>query len=304
MSNTCSIGIDIGGTKILLALLLKRDPNNSHFLEIPTNSSRGISDAQIRIVAAIEQLLRDADVNVEDVSSMGIGAPGPLNLKNNTFENPYTLPGWEGWSISDFLKNSFNVRVTFENDADMNAYGEYCVRKVAPNPMLVLTIGTGIGGSLIHGGEIFRGACGEHPEIGLIPVLESGDHCYSNIRGSLESWTSGQSYANKTRDFGLLEPGEIFTSNDPEVIRFRDNVYLAWKRGIQTYLHCYYPQEIVIAGGIAEYHFEFFKSATNEGIAESKLIDSEKVCVSKAILGKKAGAIGAAYYSSMQSIEL
>ncbi len=302
MSDSFSLGIDVGGTKILIGLISTKGPPLRQFTELPTHSSDGVRSAQLRLVGAIENLLKKSSVSVSQLCSIGIGAPGPLNLDNRTFDNPYTLPGWEGWSMSQFLFDKYGRPITFENDADMTAYGEYKMRKNSPDPMLILTIGTGIGGSLVTGGEIYRGASREHPEIGLIPTLDSGDDCYSNVVGSLESWASGTSFSRKAKEFGLNDPGELFTSMEKPVVLYKAKIEMAWKRGIQTFLHCYYPQEIVFAGGVTDYHFDFFQKGAIKAIKESRLIDEKKVRVSRAILGKNAGAIGAACYAFDKSV--
>lgn len=291
------IGIDIGGTKIS-AGLLDSAGNLSGFTSIPTDSSGGVDVTQKRLEALIHELCQSAGISVEYIKGIGVGAPGPLDLKKGVINNPYTLPGLNGWNIVGLLSAKYGCPVQLENDADMAGLGEYAMRVNGSqecSPMLMLTLGTGVGGSLIYHGEVFRGAQLEHPEMGLVPVLENGTPCYSGVKGSLESWVSGSALIEFSRREGLSGPEEVFTSDVSSVLNFRLRMAEAWRRGIAIFLHTYYPAEIVLGGGIMDFHYPWFADLTVQAITDCRLIANEKTKVTPARLGNRAGVYGAAW---------
>lgn len=293
MSDSGIVGIDIGGTNVVLGGFSDACPDGV-WISFPTDSGRGIESAQDRFRKAIQDLAERCCCRI---SAIGIGGPGPLSREEGIFMNPYTLPGWEDWNIVEFMESEFRVPVSFENDADMSAYAEYMKLACGQDPMLMLTLGTGVGGSLISGGEIYRGANGEHPEFGLIPVMDAGDICYSGVTGSLESWVSGSALKKFTSMHGFPSPGDLFTCDEEEVEQTLGNVRRAWMRGIQVYIHTLYPRVIVLGGGVIDHQFEWYATAAREAIEQSALIDSENVMVIKASAGNRAGALGAAAYA-------
>ncbi len=296
-SGRVAVGIDIGGTKISVGLVDSSGHLISHRTG-PTDSASGPSSVEKRLCRMIDGLCDGADLPVEKLVGIGVGGPGPLDPANGVFQNPYTLPGLERWAVTDFLQTHYRVPAILENDADMAALGEAarCGSGAGgtDGPLLMLTIGTGIGGAVILNGAILRGSHGEHPEFGLIPVLEDGPSCYSGVRGSLESWTSGSALSRFANESGLSGPAELFSSKSEEVLRFMDRVALAWKRGIQCYLHTFHPGTIILGGGVMDHQYEWYRLRTVEAIEESALISPQKVSIHKALLGNTAGMCGAA----------
>lgn len=297
LKNNFTLGIDIGGTKTLISLFSTRS-EKLWDIQIPTESRLGHYGFESKIKTAIQDGLTNHNQLLDDVRFVGIGGPGPMDIQRGLFNNPYTLPGLEDWNIVQFFKNWIGVEVSFENDADMAAYAEYRNLKTNPNSMLMLTVGTGIGGSVLLDGKILRGVKNEHPEYGLIPVLETNNgHCYSGVDGSLESWTSGSALKLSTERLGLSNVSQLFSDECNEVSSVMEKISLAWKRGIQVFLHTYYPEVIVLGGGVIDHQYPIYKEWTRTAIKNSNLIDGGNVNVVKASLGNLAGSHGAALYA-------
>lgn len=291
------LGLDIGGTNSLVGIF-SRSLELLVWRKIPTNSVLGEASIESRLSDVINDLLSEIGGDSPDLACAGVCGPGPLDSESGVFRNPFTLPGLDGWNVVTFLERSYGCRAHLENDADMAAYGEFLsASEPRPDPMLMLTVGTGIGGALVSSGKIYRGAGGEHPEYGLIPVLDHGPSCYSGVVGSLESWTSGSAIKQFSLHHRLDGPGDLFTSTTPAVAETRKNMATAWRRGILTWLHCFYPSEIVLGGGVLEYQSEWYLKQTMEALGESRMIEQSSVKVRLARLKSLAGIHGAAGFA-------
>ena len=182
-----AIGIDIGGTKMALGIV-----DGSGIVRVqavlPTEAEAGFDRAVTRLGDAIEALCGEAGARTRALAGIGIGCAGPLDTGRGLINNPYTLAGWDKCDIVTPLRARFGVRVRLENDADAAAMGE-CFAGAGRgfDPIVMLTLGTGVGGAAIVGGEVYRGANGEHPELGHVIVSDDGPPCYCGCRGCLES---------------------------------------------------------------------------------------------------------------------
>src|SRR5689334_11825133 len=172
-----SVGVDIGGTKTAVAAV---DSTGRVHTEttFETRSERGFAVGLSSLSEAIRRVLEEARWSANEVEGIGIGCAGPVNPSRGTIHNPYTLPGWEDAPIVSELSQRFGVRVILENDADAAAVGEYQFGAGRnANPIVMITVGTGIGGAALLDGRIHRGMNGEHPELGHIPIFQDGADC-------------------------------------------------------------------------------------------------------------------------------
>jgi len=291
-----AIGIDIGGTKTVIAAV-DRTGNLVRRNTFETRSDRGFGIGLADLFDSIHSVLKAAGWRAEDLSGIGIGCAGPVNPLRGTLHNPYTLPGWDGVDIVTPLQQSFRVPVHLENDADAAAVGEaqFGAGRHA-NPLVMVTLGTGVGGALLINGMIHRGVNGEHPEAGHIPVLNDGPECYCGARGCWESIASGTAIAAAGQAFGFADCPAVFTaaSNDANARAIIERAVNATAAATWTLLHTSLPQRIVLGGGIGEEHFETFAGAMRRQIARATQIPKGCVEIVQAQLGNHAGVIGAA----------
>ena len=155
-----------------------------------TRGHEGMDAGLKRINNVIADALEDAKVDADQIKGLGIGCPGPLDLKKRQIREAPNL-GWKNVPIADSIEKKFKFPVTIANDVDAGVFGEYqlgagkkarCVVGIFP--------GTGIGGGCVYEGKLFRGANCTAMEIGHIPMVNMGPVDGLGNEGSLESVAS------------------------------------------------------------------------------------------------------------------
>ncbi|MCB1122177.1 MAG: ROK family protein [Verrucomicrobiae bacterium] len=221
-----------------------------------------------------------------------------MNPLLGTINNPYTLPGWEDWNIVDSLSKELALPVWLENDADVAGLGEYHYGAAqGASRMVMLTVGTGVGGAVILNGGIYRGSGGEHPELGHMHVANDGPPCYCGRNGCLESFISGTAIAAAGKAYGFADASSVFAAA-PESSEARSILAAAGtaiEAATWTLLHAFLPDRIVLGGGLAESQMEFFLNNAKTSLNRAKLFEQDRVTITGAQLGNLAGLIGAAY---------
>ncbi|HEV3137430.1 MAG TPA: ROK family protein [Pirellulales bacterium] len=206
-----AIGFDIGGTKIAVAAVDSCGAIAARAL-IPTEAERGFDRAVHRMAEAADRVLAEAGWSRADLCGLGVGCTGPVSAERGIINNPYTLPTWVDCDIVVQLQKVFDRPVYLENDADAAALGEYFAGSGrGVRQMVMLTLGTGIGGGVVIDGRVYRGTLGEHPELGHIPIDPQGPACYCGTRGCLEAIASGTAIAAAGRRVGLADSREVFS---------------------------------------------------------------------------------------------
>ncbi|XRG81134.1 ROK family glucokinase [Rossellomorea sp. GAMAL-10_SWC] len=308
------VGVDLGGTSIKLALLT----NNGEFIdkwEVPTDKSDSGKHIPKTITIAIEEKLKQMDKTKEDIAGIGIGAPGSVRLEDGLIFAAVNL-GWVNFPLKEILENESGIPVIVDNDANIAAVGE--MWKGAGNgakDVVMVTLGTGVGGGVIVNGDVAHGISGSAGEIGHITVqLENGVLCNCGKRGCLETISSATGIArianeklqNTTKETVLKEMSngspvttkdvfEAYSNGDEVAEEIVNHVmrYLALVlAGVGNTLN---PENIIIGGGVSnagELLLKPLKKYFDE-FAFTTVRDSTKLSIAK--LGNDAGAIGAAY---------
>ena len=291
-----AVGIDIGGTKIVIAAVDATGHIHAR-RGYETNSTRGFTVCLAEMQATITRVLAEANWAADSICGIGIGCTGPVSPQRGTIHNPYTLPGWEDAEIVTLLREAFRVEVRLENDADAAAVGEGRFGAGADtSPLVMITLGTGVGGAILVDGKIYRGVNGEHPELGHVPVLPDGPECYCGWRGCWESLASGTAIAAAGKPFGFADSRAVFAaaSHNPNAAAIIQRAVAATASATWTLLHTCLPQRIVLGGGIGEEHFETFAAAMREQIGRATQVPKTGIEIVKAARGNEAGVLGAA----------
>lgn len=291
-----AIGIDIGGTKTVVAAVDFGGHIHARRTHA-TDSARGFTTCLAEMREAIRQVLLETGWPAGALGGIGIGCTGPVNPRRGTIHNPFTLPGWDGADIVTPLREAFATRVRLENDADAAAVGEYLFGAGAQaSPMVMITLGTGVGGAMLVNGEIYRGVNGEHPELGHVPVRPDGPECYCGRRGCWESLAAGPAIAAAGKPFGFADSRAVFVaaSLDSNAAAVVQRAVDATASATWTLIHTCLPQRIVLGGGIGEEHFDRFAAAMREQIQRATQVPRTSIEVVKAARGNAAGVLGAA----------
>jgi glucokinase len=294
-------GVDIGGTKIAVGMV----DQEGHILakkECPTDVPRGFDDAMQRVAVLLAECLEQSESKLRGI---GIGCAGPVDSVTGKLGNVNNLAGWKGGNPVDVLTREFGVPVAMENDADAAALGElYWGTGRNKTRFLYVTVGTGIGVSVILDGKVYRGIDGCHPEIGHHILNASGPLCSCGVRGCWESLAAGPAMVawlreNAPADYDNrnLSAREICTraqDSDAWAQRAveREAYYLGL--GLANLITVFAPETIVLGGSVMK-SAHLFLDRMREVIRQNcQLVPVDQVQISLASLGADAGLIGAA----------
>ncbi len=199
LSGPLFVGIDLGGTNIKAALVDDAGRMIAFHTE-PTEVTRGPEDAAARRGQAVGKLAHAVGRTATDIAAVGLGTPGPQDLATGTLLRPGNFPGWEHFSIRDRVASHCGHPVAYANDATAAAYGEFWVGSGREDASLILlTLGTGVGGGIIINDLTIAGAHSHGAECGHIIVDPSptARPCPCGQPGHLEAYASATSLKSR-----------------------------------------------------------------------------------------------------------
>ncbi len=283
------IGIDLGGTAIKLA----RCDRHGRVLaeaERPTPQPSVPGAVCMALVEAIEKI--DPERRADRV---GIGLPGPCDAAGRVARIAINLAGWMEVPLADWLEPRIERRVVLCNDANGALLGEAwqgAAREVAN--VLLLTLGTGVGGAVLLEGRLFTGHGGAAAEPGLICVDPDGPPCRSGNRGSLEQYCSIDGLAR----LSPRDPVELCRradAGDGEA----QAVWAAYGRplgvGLSSLLYVLTPELVLIGGGLSGASHHFLPAVWREVEQRVLPVSREGLTIRRCALGNGAGRLGAVW---------
>ncbi len=309
-SDRTVIGVDIGGTNIVVAAVSVAGDVLARVAG-PTLPRRGPEDGVRRIVGLIGEAQRLARVPAAPLG-VGIGCTGPVDRLTGRVHNPYTLPTWDDFPLTDRLAEALGVPVVMENDAHAGALGEHWRGAGrGKRHMIYVTVGTGVGGGLILNGALYTGATGTAGEIGRESVGVSGPRCYCGSRGCVELYAAAPALTKRARERAaggdsllLSLVGGDLDALDPKVIaaaaRMGDRAACdiiqeaaaALGAGLANLAVILVPEVIVLGGGVMR-SFDLFQPLIEETLARLEFPLGD-LRVLRAELELNAGVVGAA----------
>ena len=308
-SNT--IGIDVGGTKVLGGVV---SASGEILITARRDTPRGGGSALTQTIADVaNELLREYPVE-----SIGVSAAGFISSDRQTILATPNIAGWNGVNLDKELTQILSKRIVLENDANAAAWGEFKFGAGrGRNDLMLLTLGTGVGGGLILDGSLFRGAFGIGAELGHMRLVPDGHLCGCGVRGCLEQYASGSALMRHTREAisaspdiarnllargdGTLEglKGEHITDaareGDPVALAAFNTMASYLGAGIASLCAVIDPSCIVLGGGVIDAG-EIFLGPTRE-VALRLIPFSGKHPYPEIIaaeLGNSAGLVGVA----------
>jgi len=185
MKKKYSIGVDLGGTKVKVGIV-NGDGRIIRKVSVDTFAEQGPDKVVSQIKKGINSLLV---TNKKLIQGIGIGSPGTVSTKKGTVENPPNLPGWKKVHLGRIITKEFGLPTFVENDANAAAIGEliYGAGKDLKS-FIMITLGTGVGGGIIHNRKLFKGDFGAAGEIGHITINYKGPKCKCGAYGCLETY--------------------------------------------------------------------------------------------------------------------
>lgn len=317
MSNALTLGIDVGGTNIKAGIV-----DAAHRVvvrgSIETQAAGGFEHVLARIVAQARQLIADCGQPAQAIAAVGIGVPGPLSHEKGVVFNAPNMPGWTNAPIRDRLAATLRLPVNLENDAKSAAFGEFVAGAGRDAPsMVMLTLGTGIGGGVILDGRLWRGAFENAGEVGHSIVVPGGLPCPCGQRGCLERYASASAIARRAAeaiaagerssiklDAGAAARGEPPTTaeavqaaaaaGDALAGRIWDEACLRLAQAIVNLQHVLNPQRMVLAGGLINAGAALLDPVRRHVAEQTWRMTQDQPEITLATLGGNAGLIGAA----------
>lgn len=225
---------------------------------------------------------------------VGIGLPGPMDAAARVARVCINLPGWEEVPLADWLEPRLERRVTLANDGNCAVVGE-AWRGAAQGygDVVLLTLGTGVGGGVLLNGSLFTGHNGAAAEPGLIGVDPEGPACNSGNRGSLEQFAS----IGALRRLSEREPRELgraAAAGDPEALAVWDRYGSSLGVGITSLVYMFTPQLVLLGGGLGGAAPHFLPALRREVESRVQAVSREGLRIEACALGNGAGRLGAA----------
>ncbi len=311
MVNGIFAGIDLGGTKTRIGAVLAGEPGRVVFsVSVPTvrddpdEGIKSIASLVRQIVSGVNQTLGDRNA---ELLGVGVGAPGPLDIKEQQLLALPNLPKWRGFAIARALERELGVPVTLENDANAAAVGE---RRFGAGrefeDFVYVTLGTGIGGALILNGELYRGHWGGAGEIGHVQVNPDGPLCGCGRKGCVEALAAGPAIE---RAYGKPS-AEVFALAASGDARARDVLQTAGRalgRGLAQVFTVLDPEAAVFGGGMAKGNplaLRLYLDACKEELEKRAFLPAKRdIPHVVSTLGVDAAILGAAWLARQEYLK-
>ena len=314
------VGVDLGGTKILSAVIdsryriLSRAKKN-------TRPERGVDVVVDRVAASIEEALDELNLTYADIKAIGIGAPGMCDPKTGTVLFAPNL-AWRNEPLGRMLSKYFGTPVYVENDVNVGTLGVYHLEllksKPVPRSVVGIFVGTGIGSGIIINGELFRGHNFTAGEIGHMALsAEGGLKCGCGNRGCLEAFAGRLGLVKRIIAEMKNEKGdtplhrmlaeekdhkikskhvaEALHKRDPIVTRLVNEVAEYLGMAIVNVMHLLNPDAVVLGGGVMQSFGDYIMPRVRKAIKRRGIpVCCDGIQLVGTQLGDDAGILGAA----------
>jgi glucokinase len=305
------LGVDVGGTKVAVAAVdgvtvreATQDPTN-------TDSTEALLDG-------IELAVRRVIEKVGTPEAIGVGVPSQIEFATGTVETSVNIP-LAGVPLREELGRRFGLPVFVDNDANCAALAE--AHLLGEDYLVMLTLGTGVGGGVVIGGKTFRGAHGLGAELGHMTLNADGPPCPGNCpnRGCIEAYCSGQALERDATELardkpdsslalrigpdGKVSGGDLVAAAegaDPDALLIFENFGRMLGVAIAGYVNVFEPNRVTIGGGVSRASHLFLDRAVQEANARAlpALLKRAKIALAEG--GADAGVIGAAVLAAQE----
>lgn len=311
------IGVDLGGTNIKVSVF------DSAFRKAgekrtPTEVKYGSEHVLSRIYNTISDLLSEIHLKADDICCMGIGVPGILDIQNGISRFSPNFPKWEEVPIVAWMENHLGIPTYIDNDARVNLYGEwkFGAGKNRKN-VLMITLGTGLGGAAVVDGRVIYGATGSAGEIGHINMYRQGRPCRCGSSGCLGRYVSALGILRTFRE--KVEEGRhsiicewvdddldavtadmlsrAYDEGDPVVTETMQETGELLGYGLCAVFSLYNPEIIIVGGGMSGMGDRLLQYTKDVLDSHALRIPYGACTIVTAVLGDAAGMLGAAAYA-------
>ena len=321
MQNPLSCGFDLGGTKMLCVVM----DDTNRIVARKRKKTKGTEGAQagvVRIAELIRETFSENDLPINDLRSLGIGCPGPVDMDNGVVNVAVNL-GWKNVALAAMLEDELDCPVSVLNDVDAGVFGEYSLGvAIGARSVAGIFPGTGIGGGFVYEGKILRGKRSSAMEIGHTKIATSGRSSGTEMTGTLESEASRLAIAAECAKLAYRgEAPSLLRAVGTDIAQIRSKVLAAAIRegdksvekvvrqsartvgyAVVNLVHMLCPEIIILGGGLVEALHEIYLEEVMQ-IAKNNVLPcySEMFEIKMAKLGDDAGAMGAAVWGKQHA---
>ena len=305
------LGVDVGGTKVAVAAVDGVTVREA--TEDPT-----ILASTEQLLDGIEAVVRRMIDKVGKPEAIGVGVPSQIDYATGTVETSVNIP-LAGVPLREELGRRFGLPVFVDNDANCAALAE--AHLLGEDYLVMLTLGTGVGGGVVIGGKTFRGAHGLGAELGHMTLNADGPPCPGNCpnRGCIEAYCSGQALERDATELardkpdsslalrigpdGKVSGGDLVAAAegaDPDALLIFENFGRMLGVAIAGYVNVFEPNRVTIGGGVSRASHLFLDRAVQEANARAlpALLKRTKIALAEG--GADAGVIGAAVLAAQE----
>ena len=315
------LGVDVGGTNIKIGVV-DDEGSTVCYTKFPSQADQSPDPTIERIRPVVEMLLADTAHTFEDIIAVGVGTPGPMDISGGRLLTPFNMPGWHHYPIVSKIEQATGKPVTYSNDAGAAAFGEYWIGSGRQyKSMILITLGTGVGGGIIVDDVSIDGAHSHGAEVGHISIDTSEDAlmCSCGKRGHLEAYASATGIVARAKTalrfhpessllncngesspLSALAVSEAAAEGDALALGLVKETAKFLGRGIATMAHIIDPEAFIL-GGAVNFGGEdtpLGRAFLDDVLAETRRLVfpvlAEKLVVNFAKLGSDAGYVGAA----------
>ena len=279
------------------------------------------------VLSRVKEILRDlrkrCNIRAEKVIGIGIGVPGPVEFDSGLLVAPPIMPGWEGFSIREYLRDEYAAPVFIDNDVNVMAMGElWRLHRKLPN-FLVIKIGTGIGCGIVCNRMIYRGTNGSAGDVGHICVDPAGERCHCGNQGCVEIMAAGPAIARQGMEAakagkspqlaqvlaanGVITPEDVGQASRGGDVAANAIIKLSGKligQMLASVVNFFNPSHIFIAGGISHIGPMFLASIRQSIYQRSLPLSTRHLEILYAPLGNRAGVIGCAAMAFQETMRV
>lgn len=307
------LGVDLGGTNIKAGIT---DENGNILLKssIRTDSEGNAKKIADQMVGLCQSLVEKSEISMDDVVSVGVGIPGTVDAETGMVIYCNNLD-MDGAPVGAMMQEALQKPVHLANDASCAALGEFfCGSGKQYNSIILVTLGTGVGGGIILNGKLWEGLEGAGAEIGHMVLHAGGEPCSCGRRGCFEAYSSATALVNQTKAAMRKHPlsllnavadksGKVSAKTAFDAMRKGDTVakdvvenYLFYlSEGVANLINIFAPEAIILGGGVCNEGDTLLVPLKEQVVAKcygGDLIHHADISI--ASLGNDAGLIGAA----------
>lgn len=298
--NEYSIGVDLGGTN-LRAAAVDRDGKILAKISVDTNFEGGRDAVIGDIVDSVNQLKRE--YSTQRLAGVGIGVPGFILLKKGFITNSNNLPYLENYPVRDAIEKKLGTPIILENDANAAALGEkWMGAGRGVEDLVLLTLGTGVGGGIIMDGRVLHGMDGMAAELGHLTVDPFGPPCGCGNLGCLEKLASATAVESMAMLMSLSahpltskEVADLAMDGNKKAQAIFEQMGRALGIALANLINTFNFPLYLLSGGMLPAWNLFWPELEANVKMRSFTYRNSKTEIKAATLGSEAGLIGAAY---------